>query len=79
MDMLKEFTKNREQEQRLDAPSLEYLEKENQWCNVELLRDLFKIGRCEKAAFTDTQQSMNMQTTTYVPQHEISLLSHLSW
>lgn len=30
MDMLKEFTKNREQEQRLDAPSLEYLEKEIQ-------------------------------------------------
>ncbi|XP_061526465.1 succinate dehydrogenase assembly factor 2, mitochondrial [Phycodurus eques] len=28
MDMLKEFTKNRNQEQRLDAPSLEYLEKE---------------------------------------------------
>lgn len=26
MDMLKEFTKNRNQEQRLDAPSLEYLE-----------------------------------------------------
>lgn len=31
MDMLKEFTKNRNQEQRLDAPSLEYLEKESQW------------------------------------------------
>ncbi|KAM9825236.1 succinate dehydrogenase assembly factor 2, mitochondrial isoform X1 [Syngnathus typhle] len=30
MDMLKEFTKNRNQEQRLDAPSLEYLEKEGQ-------------------------------------------------
>ncbi|KAM9366494.1 succinate dehydrogenase assembly factor 2, mitochondrial [Symphorus nematophorus] len=30
MDMLKEFTKNRNQEQRLDAPSLEYLEKESQ-------------------------------------------------
>ncbi|XP_004543265.1 succinate dehydrogenase assembly factor 2, mitochondrial [Maylandia zebra] len=30
MDMLKEFTKNRNHEQRLDAPSLEYLEKENQ-------------------------------------------------
>lgn len=30
MDMLKEFTKNRNQEQRLDAPSLEYLEKEHQ-------------------------------------------------
>lgn len=29
MDMLKEFTKNRNQEQRLDAPSLEYLEKES--------------------------------------------------
>uniref|UniRef100_H2LQ01 Succinate dehydrogenase assembly factor 2, mitochondrial n=1 Tax=Oryzias latipes TaxID=8090 RepID=H2LQ01_ORYLA len=28
MDMLKEFTKNRNHEQRLDAPSLEYLEKE---------------------------------------------------
>uniref|UniRef100_H3CVH5 Succinate dehydrogenase assembly factor 2, mitochondrial n=2 Tax=Tetraodon nigroviridis TaxID=99883 RepID=H3CVH5_TETNG len=28
MDMLKEFAKNRDQEQRLDAPSLEYLEKE---------------------------------------------------
>ncbi|KAM9817365.1 succinate dehydrogenase assembly factor 2, mitochondrial [Neosynchiropus ocellatus] len=28
MEMLKEFTKNRNQEQRLDAPSLEYLEKE---------------------------------------------------
>lgn len=30
MEMLKEFTKNRDQEQRLDAPSLEYLEKEIQ-------------------------------------------------
>ncbi|XP_029354554.1 succinate dehydrogenase assembly factor 2, mitochondrial [Echeneis naucrates] len=30
MDMLKEFTKNHNHEQRLDAPSLEYLEKENQ-------------------------------------------------
>ncbi|KAF3832701.1 hypothetical protein F7725_026366 [Dissostichus mawsoni] len=30
MDMLQEFTKNRDQEQRLDAPSLEYLEKESQ-------------------------------------------------
>ncbi|XP_072236783.1 succinate dehydrogenase assembly factor 2, mitochondrial [Leuresthes tenuis] len=30
MDMLKEFTKNRNQEQRLDAPALEYLDKENQ-------------------------------------------------
>ncbi|KAJ3595297.1 hypothetical protein NHX12_004601 [Muraenolepis orangiensis] len=27
MDMLKEFTKNRDQEQRLDAPNLEYLDK----------------------------------------------------
>lgn len=35
MDMLKEFTKNREQEQRLDAPSLEYLEKEIQWDSVK--------------------------------------------
>ncbi|KAM7406064.1 hypothetical protein PAMP_000468 [Pampus punctatissimus] len=30
MDMLKEFTKNRNQEQRLDAPGLEYLEKDHQ-------------------------------------------------
>lgn len=30
MDMLKEFAKNRDQEQRLDAPSLDYLEKESQ-------------------------------------------------
>ncbi|XP_020516067.1 succinate dehydrogenase assembly factor 2, mitochondrial [Labrus bergylta] len=30
MDMLKEFTKNRDQEQRLDAPNLEYLDKESQ-------------------------------------------------
>ncbi|XP_058484793.1 succinate dehydrogenase assembly factor 2, mitochondrial [Solea solea] len=30
MDLLKEFTKNRNQEQRLDAPSLEYLDKESQ-------------------------------------------------
>lgn len=30
MDMLKEFTKNRNHEQRLDAPSLEYLDKESQ-------------------------------------------------
>lgn len=30
MDMLKEFTKNRDQEQRLDAPSLEYLDKNGQ-------------------------------------------------
>ncbi|XP_049421017.1 succinate dehydrogenase assembly factor 2, mitochondrial [Epinephelus fuscoguttatus] len=30
MDMLKEFTKNHNHEQRLDAPSLEYLEKESQ-------------------------------------------------
>ncbi|KAF7664619.1 hypothetical protein LDENG_00171480 [Lucifuga dentata] len=29
MDLLKEFTKNRNHEQRLDAPSLEYLEKES--------------------------------------------------
>ncbi|XP_008403436.1 succinate dehydrogenase assembly factor 2, mitochondrial [Poecilia reticulata] len=28
MEMLKEFTKNKNHEQRLDAPSLEYLEKE---------------------------------------------------
>ncbi|XP_066503939.1 succinate dehydrogenase assembly factor 2, mitochondrial isoform X2 [Hoplias malabaricus] len=27
MDLLKEFTKNRQMEQRLDAPSLEYLDK----------------------------------------------------
>ncbi|XP_053490822.1 succinate dehydrogenase assembly factor 2, mitochondrial [Ictalurus furcatus] len=27
MDLLKEFTKNREMEQRLDAPNLEYLDK----------------------------------------------------
>ncbi|XP_076011936.1 succinate dehydrogenase assembly factor 2, mitochondrial [Genypterus blacodes] len=30
IDMLIEFTKNRNQEQRLDAPGLEYLEKESQ-------------------------------------------------
>ncbi|XP_020794694.1 succinate dehydrogenase assembly factor 2, mitochondrial [Boleophthalmus pectinirostris] len=30
MDLLKEFTKNRDHEQRLDAPNLEYLEKEIQ-------------------------------------------------
>jgi len=30
IEMLKEFTKNREQEQRLDAPNLEYLDKESQ-------------------------------------------------
>ncbi|XP_034735374.1 succinate dehydrogenase assembly factor 2, mitochondrial isoform X2 [Etheostoma cragini] len=30
MEMLKEFTKNHNHEQRLDAPSLEYLEKEMQ-------------------------------------------------
>ncbi|KAK2920139.1 succinate dehydrogenase assembly factor 2, mitochondrial [Channa argus] len=30
MDMLKDFTKNRNHEQRLDAPSLEYLQKESQ-------------------------------------------------
>ncbi|XP_046897836.1 succinate dehydrogenase assembly factor 2, mitochondrial isoform X2 [Hypomesus transpacificus] len=30
MDMLKEFTKNRDQEQRLDAPNLEYLDKGSQ-------------------------------------------------
>lgn len=30
MDLLQEFAKNRDQEQRLDAPSLEYLEKESQ-------------------------------------------------
>lgn len=30
MDLLKEFTKNHNHEQRLDAPSLEYLEKESQ-------------------------------------------------
>ncbi|XP_030650336.1 succinate dehydrogenase assembly factor 2, mitochondrial [Chanos chanos] len=30
MDMLKEFTKNREHEQRLDAPNLEYLDKSSQ-------------------------------------------------
>ncbi|XP_029000853.1 succinate dehydrogenase assembly factor 2, mitochondrial [Betta splendens] len=29
MDMLKEFTKNRNHEQRLDAPSLEYLDKDS--------------------------------------------------
>ncbi|XP_056134501.1 succinate dehydrogenase assembly factor 2, mitochondrial [Lampris incognitus] len=30
MDLLKEFTKNRDHEQRLDAPNLEYLDKESQ-------------------------------------------------
>lgn len=30
IEMLKEFTKNRDQEQRLDAPNLEYLDKESQ-------------------------------------------------
>jgi len=30
IEMLKEFTKNRNQEQRLDAPNLEYLDKESQ-------------------------------------------------
>ncbi|MCI4383844.1 hypothetical protein PDJAM_G00031270 [Pangasius djambal] len=30
MDLLKEFTKNREMEQRLDAPNLEYLDKSSQ-------------------------------------------------
>uniref|UniRef100_A0A674BC31 Succinate dehydrogenase complex assembly factor 2 n=1 Tax=Salmo trutta TaxID=8032 RepID=A0A674BC31_SALTR len=30
MDLLKEFTKNRDQEQRLDAPNLEYLDKGSQ-------------------------------------------------
>lgn len=30
MEMLKEFTKNRDQEQRLDAPNLEYLDKSTQ-------------------------------------------------
>lgn len=54
MDMLKEFTKNRDQEQRLDAPSLEYLEKEIQWGNVDLLRDSFEIGHCGTPAFSQT-------------------------
>lgn len=31
IEMLKEFTKNRNHEQRLDAPNLEYLDKESQW------------------------------------------------
>lgn len=31
MDLLKEFTKNREMEQRLDAPNLEYLDKSSKW------------------------------------------------
>lgn len=30
MDLLKEFTKNSEMEQRLDAPNLEYLDKSSQ-------------------------------------------------
>ncbi|XP_010888797.1 succinate dehydrogenase assembly factor 2, mitochondrial isoform X2 [Esox lucius] len=30
MDLLKEFTKNKDQEQRLDAPNLEYLDKGSQ-------------------------------------------------
>lgn len=30
IEMLKEFTKNRNHEQRLDAPNLEYLDKESQ-------------------------------------------------
>lgn len=30
IEMLKEFTKNRDHEQRLDAPNLEYLDKESQ-------------------------------------------------
>lgn len=29
MDLLQEFTKNKNHEQRLDAPSLEYLEEES--------------------------------------------------
>ena len=31
MDLLKEFTKNRQQEQRLDAPNLEYLDVGKNW------------------------------------------------
>lgn len=31
IEMLIEFTKNRDHEQRLDAPNLEYLDKESQW------------------------------------------------
>lgn len=30
IELLKEFTKNRDHEQRLDAPNLEYLDKESQ-------------------------------------------------
>lgn len=36
IEMLKEFTKNRNQEQRLDAPNLEYLDKESQWDSTPL-------------------------------------------
>ena len=47
MDMLKEFTKNRNHEQRLDAPSLEYLEKESHWGPMDLLRDWLKAEHWE--------------------------------
>lgn len=43
MEMLKEFTKNRNQEQRLDAPSLEYLDKESQWGSLVLSKDLLYL------------------------------------
>lgn len=53
MDMLKEFTKNREQEQRLDAPSLEYLDKEIQWSHVEVFRDLVAVENLQTAESTN--------------------------
>ena len=69
MDMLKEFTKNHDQEQRLDAPSLEYLEKEIQWGNVDLLKDSFWTDCCQKAAF--------LQTLSRVPTWNLSIVLFL--
>lgn len=61
MDMLKEFTKNRHQEERLDAPSLEYLEKEIQWGNVNLLKKLRSDGVDNQLFSTNMQVTLSIQ------------------
>lgn len=77
MDMLKEFAKNRDQEQRLDAPSLEYLEKEIHWGNVNLPRDSFQTGRCGQPALPQTHSRVHICRPVWC-EREISSLSYLS-
>lgn len=51
MEMLKEFTKNKNHEQRLDAPSLEYLEKGTQWGPLPFGHFIQSHWRCSYKTF----------------------------